>query len=140
MPRPTVGDMARRKTPSGRSSSRVVHRTQRRASERSIDELTSGAYSEGGPIRCVRLAKRAEKQLGRVPPHIREQLAYWIATVETAGLELARRIPGYRDEPLLGRRSGQRSIRLSRSYRAIYELRGDIARFVSVEEVSKHDY
>jgi len=35
---------------------------------------------------------------------------------------------------------GQRSIRLSRAYRAIYEIQGDTAAFVSVEEVSKHRY
>jgi toxin HigB-1 len=88
----------------------------------------------------VRLTKRVEKQLRRVPVHIREQLEYWIATVETDGLDSARKVPGYHDEPLLGRRVGQRSIRLSRSYRAIYEVKRDIAQFVSVEEVSKHDY
>jgi len=51
-----------------------------------------------------------------------------------------RKIPGYHDEPLKGDRAGQRSIRLSRAYRAIYEIRKDVAQLVSVEEVSKHDY
>lgn len=51
-----------------------------------------------------------------------------------------RKIPGYHDEPLKGDRSGQRSIRLSRAYRAIYEIKADAAQFVSVEEVSKHEY
>jgi len=41
---------------------------------------------------------------------------------------------------LKGDRTGQRSIRLSRAYRAIYEIKGDIAAFVSVEDVSKHRY
>ena len=49
-------------------------------------------------------------------------------------------MPGYHDEPLKGRRAGQRSIRLSRAYRAIYEIKEDTAKFVSVEEVSKHEY
>ena len=39
-----------------------------------------------------------------------------------------------------GQRAGQRSIRLSRAYRAIYEIRGQNVEFVSVEEVNKHDY
>lgn len=39
-----------------------------------------------------------------------------------------------------GDRAGQRSIRLSRSYRAIYEIKREIVTFASVEEVSKHDY
>jgi proteic killer suppression protein len=47
---------------------------------------------------------------------------------------------GYHDEPLKGARAGQRSIRLSRAYRAIYEVKGGTAKFVSIEEVSKHDY
>lgn len=47
---------------------------------------------------------------------------------------------GYHDEPLKGDRIGQRSIRLSRAYRAIYEIRGDTAAFVSIEEVGKHRY
>jgi hypothetical protein len=56
-----------------------------------------------------------------------------------------RRIPGYHDEPLHGHRAGQRSIRLSRSYRAFYVVRDrpeeeQTIEFVSVEEVNKHDY
>ena len=51
------------------------------------------------------------------------------------------RIPGFHDESLRGKLRGKRSIRLSRSYRAIYQLlvSGD-AELVQVEEVTKHDY
>jgi len=64
-----------------------------------------------------------------------------VAAVERDGLELTRRIPGYQDEPLHGDRQGQRSIRLSRGYRALYVIRVDqTVEFVSVEEVSKHEY
>ena len=56
------------------------------------------------------------------------------------GLEEVRKARGYHDEPLKGHRAGQRSIRLSSSYRAIYEIKKDTVEFVSVEEVSKHDY
>jgi len=57
------------------------------------------------------------------------------------GLEQTRKQPGFHDEPLKGRRKGQRSIRLSRAYRAVYEIRRDgSVEFISVEEVSKHDY
>jgi proteic killer suppression protein len=49
-------------------------------------------------------------------------------------------VAGYHDEPLKGSRAGQRSIRLSRAYRAIYEMKKDTVEFVSVEEVSKHEY
>ena len=59
---------------------------------------------------------------------------------QTTGLDEVRKVPGYHDEPLKGDRIGQRSIRLSRAYGAIYEIKGDTTRFVTIEEVSKHDY
>ncbi len=91
-------------------------------------------------IRRVVIAKLTAKQLKNVPRHIIDNLMIWVAAVEHDGLEEVRKIPGYHDEPLKGDRVGQRSIRLSRAYRAIYEIRKDVAQFVSVEEVGKHDY
>ncbi len=91
-------------------------------------------------INRVEIAKVAQKQLERVPRHIAFKLLIWVAAVEDDGLETVRRVPGYHDEPLAGVRTGQRSIRLSRSYRAIYEIKQDQVKFVSIEEVSKHDY
>lgn len=91
-------------------------------------------------IRRVQITKLAEKQLRKVPQHIVDNLMIWVAAVEETGVEEVRKVPGYHDEPLKGDRAGQRSIRLSRVYRAIYEIEADAARFVSVEEVSKHDY
>jgi proteic killer suppression protein len=64
-----------------------------------------------------------------------------VDTVETEGLAEARKVPGYHDEPLHGEREGERAIRLSRSYRAIYVERrrgGDTV--VMVREVTKHAY
>jgi proteic killer suppression protein len=76
-----------------------------------------------------------------MPRHIVENLAAWVDDVETRGLEKVRKVPGYHDEPLHGERRGQRSIRLSRSYRGIYVVKGQgAAEFVSIEEVSKHAY
>ncbi len=92
-------------------------------------------------IKRVELSRRVRKQLQKVPRHIVESLAAWVDDVETRGLEAARRTPGYHDEPLHGKRQGQRSIRLSRSYRAIYIVKVERAvEFVSVEEVSRHEY
>ena len=51
-----------------------------------------------------------------------------------------RKVPGYHAEPLQGDRTAQSSIRLTRAYRASYEIKRDTAKFVSVEEVSKHEY
>src|SRR5262245_55569026 len=101
------------------------------------------------PIRCtlglvldrVVLSKLVQKQLQKVPEHIVVKLQAWVEAVEHDGLEEVRKIPGFHDEPLRGLRTGQRSIRLSRAYRAIYEIRTDgVIQFASVEEVNKHEY
>ena len=88
----------------------------------------------------VEISRFAAKQLRKLPRHIVHNLMIWVLAVEQDGLEDVRKVPGYHDEPLKGDRAGQRSIRLSRAYRAIYEIKGDIAAFVSVEDVSKHRY
>ena len=57
------------------------------------------------------------------------------------GLNETRKIPGYHDEPLKGKRAGQRSIRLNRAYRAIYTVEKDgTIKFVEILEVNKHEY
>lgn len=92
-------------------------------------------------IRVVFISKLAQKQLRKVPQYIGRKLHLWVELVEHDGLEEVRKIPGFHDEPLQGQRRGQRSIRLSDAYRAIYEIRADGSiDFVSVEEVNKHDY
>jgi proteic killer suppression protein len=83
---------------------------------------------------------KAKKDIKKVPLHIRTLLFGWIDDVEERGLEEVRKVLGYHDEPLQGKRLGQRSIRLSRSYRAIYVIKNDGVEFASVEEVHKHDY
>jgi proteic killer suppression protein len=88
----------------------------------------------------VEITRLAQKQLRKLPRHIVDNLMIWVTAVEHEGLEEVRKVPGYHDEPLKGDRIGQRSIRLSRTYRAIYEIKGDTAEFVSVEEVTKHEY
>jgi len=92
-------------------------------------------------IRSVRLSRRAEKDLERVPDHIAFKLRGWIDAIEYEGLERVRRIPGYHDEPLEGIWRGHRSIRLSRAYRAIYRITTDESlELVYVERVTKHEY
>ena len=92
-------------------------------------------------IKDVSLSWVAMRQLRKVPHFIRIKLKSWIEDVEAVGLNEVRKVPGFHDEPLKGQRKGQRSIRLNRSYRAIYVIKqnGHIE-FVSIEEVSKHDY
>ena len=92
-------------------------------------------------IRQVEITRRVEKQARKLPVHISEKLGAWVYLVKEIGLEEARKVPGYHDEPLVGRRRGMRSIRLSRSYRAMYRLlhESDVV-IVSIEEVNKHGY
>ena len=89
----------------------------------------------------VFLTKQAIKDLTAVPEYVKRKLQLWIRSIDTVGLEVTRRVPGYHDEPLKGKRLGQRSIRLSREYRAIYGLleENGIA-LLQIQEVTKHDY
>lgn len=83
----------------------------------------------------------AKKDIKKVPLHVRTKLFAWVDDVEERGLEVVKKTPGYHDEPLKGKRRGQRSIRLTIAYRAIYvERKNKEIEFVSVEEVNKHDY
>ena len=92
-------------------------------------------------IRSVRLSRRAEKDLERVPGHIALKLQGWIDAVEYEGLEEVRRIPGYHDEPLDGIWRGYRSIRLNRAYRAIYRITAEEGlELVYVEKITRHEY
>ncbi len=92
-------------------------------------------------IQRVELSKRARKDLARVPSHIAIKLDYWITAIEKEGLEQVRKVPGFHDEPLKGFRAEQRSIRLSRAYRAIYRVVAkNTIEFVLIEEVNKHEY
>ena len=92
-------------------------------------------------IRSVRLSRNAQKDLDRVPEHVGAKLQAWIKAVMKNSLEEVRKIPGYHDEPLKGKRAGQRSIRLARGYRAIYIIeKDDTIEFVLVEEVNLHGY
>ena len=92
-------------------------------------------------IRAVRMGRRAQRDLRFTPPHVRRKLKTWIEGVNKDGLEDVRKMRGFHDEPLKGKRKGQRSIRLSRSYRAIYSVLSDgTLWFAQLEEVTKHGY
>ncbi|MFO0696844.1 MAG: hypothetical protein U0230_24950 [Polyangiales bacterium] len=92
-------------------------------------------------ITRVVISRSVTKELASVPRHVARKLQGWVEAVESSGLEEVRKVPGYHDEPLKGDRAGERSIRLSLSYRAIYRILKDgKIEFVSVEEVNKHKY
>lgn len=86
------------------------------------------------------LSKHAKKDVERVPSYVVLKLQAWIEDVTHKGLRETSKIPGYHDEPLRGNRKGQRSIRLTKHYRAIYIICNDEIEFIEVIEVNKHDY
>jgi proteic killer suppression protein len=89
----------------------------------------------------VVVSKSAQRDIRKAPVQIRGKLALWVTSVETVGIETVRKVPGYHDEPLRGRRAGQRSIRLSRQWRAIYVILNDAhVEFVEIQEVNPHAY
>lgn len=89
----------------------------------------------------VIISRQAEKDLKSVPGHIAFKLQLWIDGVQNEGLHEMRRRSGFHDEPLKGKREGQRSIRLNKGYRAIYKIGSNgIIHFIEVVEVNKHAY
>ena len=91
-------------------------------------------------INTVRLNRSAQKDLRKLPRHIVVNFQIWVRTVKLEGIERARLVKGYHDEPLRGTRKGQRSIRLSKAYRAVYTIEREEIEIVLVQEVNKHDY
>jgi proteic killer suppression protein len=87
------------------------------------------------------LNKASKKALTKVPYYVAIKLEGWIEEVLNIGLENVRKIPGYHDEPLKGKWKGYRSIRLTKAYRAIYQLtdKGEIV-VIEIVEVNKHEY
>ena len=81
----------------------------------SLDRYPSSGYHLARMVWRVVLSRGAPRALRQVPDYIADTLLAWVALVEARGLEEARKIPGYHDEPLSGERRGQRSIRLSKA-------------------------
>ena len=75
-----------------------------------------------------------------------EPVYFMRADSELDGVEVRamRRALGVRlaeDEPLKGKRQGQRSIRLNKGFRAIYTIdTGGVIHFLEIAEVNKHEY
>ena len=89
----------------------------------------------------VWITKFAEKQLRKLPTNIVSAFYTWVQSVEIDGIFKTRKIIGYHDEPLKGVRKGQRSVRLNKAYRVIYEetKSGNLV-MIAVQEVNKHEY
>ena len=92
-------------------------------------------------INSVEISTKAQKALKKVPKYIIRKLLFWVNEVSEVGLRATRKSPGWHDEPLKGKRKGQRSIRLSKAWRAIYIINDkNEIEFVEVIEVNKHEY
>lgn len=106
-----------------------------------LDRYTNNVYYLiMSDIFSVRLSAKAHKDLKKVPLPIVIKLEAWIEDVGERGLIEVRKVKGYHDEPLKGKRLGQRSIRLNIAYRAIYTIKAGVVSFVEIQEVNKHDY
>lgn len=89
----------------------------------------------------IKVSSTAKKQLKKVPSYIRVKFEYWCDLISDIGLNESRKYKGFHDEPLKGERKGQRSVRLSKAYRAIYiEVKKGQYEIIEVLEVNKHDY
>lgn len=125
-----------------KSLKRLVILLSAKAFYRLIAIFTSQVYNnEVWVITKIELSRFAEKQISKLPPQIITKLQLWMRTVQYIGLEETRKIKGYHDEALSGKRSGQRSVRLNKAYRAIYVIKENhLIEFILIEEVNKHDY
>jgi proteic killer suppression protein len=89
----------------------------------------------------VELTKNAEKDLRRLPRNVLILFGEWIETIEIDGYDEMKKIKGYRDHALKGKRLGQRSSSLTYSYRVIYEYKSEKnIKIIEVLEVNNHDY
>ena len=85
--------------------------------------------------------KTFDKQFEKLPYHVQMTASVWLRTVREEGLDSAKKRKGYRDKKLKGNRAGQRSIRLNRSYRLIYEEKNDgTIHLITLLEAHKHEY
>ncbi len=84
--------------------------------------------------------KKVEHVLRSLPKHIATTFLEWVMDVEAHGLEEVRKISGYHDEPLKGKLKGVRLVRLSRGYRAYYEVDKVEVKLLRVERIDKHGY
>ena len=84
---------------------------------------------------------KVRKQLRKVPVEVRVKFQQWILFLETKGLLEAQKFPGFRDHSLKGDRKDQRSVYLTKKWRAVYttDKEGKV-NLVIVQEVMPHDY
>lgn len=80
-----------------------------------------------------------EKTCRKLPHNLVKKYELWKEIVFRHGPEKLREFPGFHDEKLTGRRTGQRSSRLSIEYRVVYRVERDVVS-VFVLEITPHKY
>jgi len=88
----------------------------------------------------VHITNKARKQLEKLPRNIQLKFYVWVQFLAELGMAEVRKSKGFHDEALKGDRKGQRSIRLNRSYRAIYKEINGSYELIEVLEVNNHEY
>ena len=90
----------------------------------------------------IELTSQAQKDLRKIPDFVADRFYKWVLDITEQGIRNVRKVPGWHDEPLKGDRKGQRSVRLNRSYRAIYkeDKTGGKIELIEVLEINKHKY
>lgn len=89
----------------------------------------------------VTLTKLALALVKKAPKQAARKLQRWVESVKLVGLLETREVPGYDDHALKGDRKGQRAIRLTKQWRAVYTVQKDgSVQFARVEEVHPHKY
>ncbi len=91
--------------------------------------------SDDVPTWSVLLVSKAASELGEAPASVRKKFDQWVIAVQAFGPWLK---GGWRTEALSGVLKGFYSIRLNRTWRAIFEVRPE--RKVVVIRISAHDY
>jgi len=93
--------------------------------------------------RKVVLSDKAKRDLKKIPQYIVRKLVTWIDFTTKYGLTETKKIYGFNDKALRGKRKGQRSIRLNKAYRAFYTEHdnGSVElNYIEVIEVNNHEY
>lgn len=76
-----------------------------------------------------------------MPSYLQQKFRAWLIAINKSGIEEVRKQKGWHDEPLYGKRKGERSIRLNKKWRVIYVVKqnGSI-KCIEVTEVMPHEY
>ncbi len=87
----------------------------------------------------VVISRVAMKDFDDLSKEIQDAFQIWVKSVTEIGLK-ATGDTGYKHEHLKGKRQGQRSARLNKSFRVIFTVKNGAVQIVTVEEINNHKY